>query len=263
MRRRTVSAVLALALSIALVLPPAVAARVIHHAARTAPVVALTFDDGWSPARVREILAILVRNKVPATFFPYAEAIRRSPSTWRAVVAAGYPVGNHTVSHPKLTTLSPAAVQAQICGFRALADPILGRPSIDWFRPPYGSWNPLVAAMAASCGYQNVLLWDIDTRDWGGASPTAIAAKALAGKDGAIVLMHAGPANTPGALQLIIDGYRARGFTFVTIPQMFAGRDLAPAVAPDTRPTAILGDGIDVTQDADRTYFLRSGPLVD
>jgi peptidoglycan/xylan/chitin deacetylase (PgdA/CDA1 family) len=189
-------------------------------------------------------------------------ALRSSPSTWRAVVAAGYPVGNHSVSHPKLTKLSTAALQAQICGFRAIADPILGVASIDWFRPPYGSWNPLVAAVATSCGYQHVLLWDIDTRDWGGASSTAIAVQALAGKDGSIVLMHAGPANTPGALQRIIDGYRARGFRFVTIPEMLGG-ELSPTVAPDTRPTALLGDGIDVTQDADLTYVLRAGPLVD
>ena len=262
MRRRTFAALLGAALSALLVMPPIVAARVVHHGARTGPVVALTFDDGYSPARVREILAILVQNKVPATFFPYAAALRSSPSTWRAVIGAGYPVGNHSVSHPRLTTLSAPALKAQICGFRAIADPILGAPSIDWFRPPYGRWNPLVAAVASTCGYQHVLLWDIDTRDWGGASSTAIAARALAGKDGSIILMHAGPRNTPGALQRIIDGYRARDFTFVTIPEMFAN-DQSPAVAPDSRPTAILGDGIDVTQDADRTYFLREGPLVD
>ena len=223
LRFATVTA-LAAALSLVIATAPLAEAATVHHGTRTAKVVALTFDDGWSPARVRQILAILVRNRVAATFFPYARAMRSSPSTWRALVAAGYPVGNHTVSHPRLTKLSNAAIRHQICGFRAVADPILGVRSIDWFRPPYGRWNGRVATIARSCGYRHVLLWDVDTRDWGRSSPWTIAARALSGRDGSIVLLHAGPANTPYALQRIIDGYRARGFEFVTIPQMFATR---------------------------------------
>lgn len=192
----------------------------VHHLPRTAKVVALTFDDGWSPLRVRQILAILQANHVPATFFPYARAVVAAPTTWRAVADAGYPIGNHTVSHPRLTSQSVAAIQYQICGFRAIVDPIIGRPSVDLFRPPYGRWNASVAAAAASCGYQHIVLWDVDTLDWSGLSSSKIAARALAGSSGSIVLMHAGPALTPGALQRIIDGYRARGFDFVTIPDL-------------------------------------------
>ncbi|MFI5255002.1 MAG: polysaccharide deacetylase family protein [Candidatus Limnocylindrales bacterium] len=261
MRRRTLATLLAGALSIMLVMPPAVAAKVIHHGARTAPVVALTFDDGWSPARVREILAILVRNKVPATFFPYANAMRRSPATWRAVAAAGYPVGNHTVSHPRLTTLSATAIRYQICGFRGVADDLLGRPSIAWFRPPYGRWNPLVARIAASCGYQHVVLWDVDSRDWTGESPLAITVRASAGGDGSIVLMHAGPANTPLALQGVIDAYRARGFDFVTIPELLGGT--LPAETAGSEPAAITTSGGDRGQDVDWSIWNRRFPIVD
>lgn len=191
-----------------------------YHGSRHVKVVALTFDDGYSPLRVRQLLAILEKNHVPATFFPYANAMKLSPATWAMVARAGYPVGDHTVLHPNLTLLSSAAVRAQICGFRRIADPMLGRASIDWFRPPYGSWNARVATIAAACGYHHMLLWDVDTRDWSGISSSAIVARALAGTDGSIILMHAGPANTPAALQRIINGYRARGFKFVTIPQL-------------------------------------------
>jgi peptidoglycan/xylan/chitin deacetylase (PgdA/CDA1 family) len=191
-----------------------------YHGSRHVKVVALTFDDGYSPLRVRQILAILESNHVPATFFPYANAMKLSPTTWRMVAKAGYPVGDHTISHPDLTTLSTASDRSQICGFRHIADPILGKASLDWFRPPYGAWNARIAAVAASCGYGHMLLWDVDTRDWSGISSSLIASRALGGTDGSIILMHAGPANTPAALQRIINGYRARGFKFVTIPQL-------------------------------------------
>jgi len=220
MGHRVAFALLAAALSMTLAAGSVMAATPIYHGPRTSRVVALTFDDGWSAARTRQILGILRSNGVAATFFPYARAMRYGVSTWRAVVAAGYPVGNHTVSHLRLTGISNAAIRYQVCGFRAIADPILGVPSIDWFRPPYGSWNSRVAAVSASCGYAHQLLWDVDSVDWSRITPARIAWRSLAGTSGSIVLLHAGPYNTPYALQRIINGYRARGFRFVTIPQL-------------------------------------------
>jgi peptidoglycan/xylan/chitin deacetylase (PgdA/CDA1 family) len=229
-KRRAWFTVLGVALSVSLTATPVGAAAIIRHASRAAPVVALTFDDGWSPVVVRQILAILVENGVPATFFPYASAMRRSPSVWAAVAAAGYPVGNHTVSHRSLPRLPSAVIRHEICGFRAMADPVLGGPSIDWFRPPYGHWSPRVAAIAAECGYRHVLLWDVDAHDWGSTRAMTVAVRASAGENGSIVLMHAGPASTPSVLQHIIDGYRARGFEFVTVPQLL-GSGADPSIA--------------------------------
>lgn len=199
---------------------PVTAATAITHGSRTVKTVALTFDDGYSASRTRAILAILVKNKVPATFFPNATSVKAAPATWWAVANAGYPIGNHTMSHKELPLISSTSVRAQICNFRKTVEPIIGRKTIDWFRPPYGSWNSRVATIAAGCGYRHMLLWDVDTRDWSGISASAIATRALAGTKGSIILLHAGPANTPYALQRIINGYKARGYTFVTIPQM-------------------------------------------
>lgn len=259
LRRPTLVALLAAALCLVIAAAP-LSAATLHHGARSAKVVALTFDDGYSPLRVRQILNILVSNGVPATFFPYANAVLRSPSTWRAVAAAGYPVGNHTVAHRKLTTLSPAAIRHEICGFRALVDPVLGERSIDWFRPPYGRWSPLVASIAASCGYQHILLWDVDSRDWTGESPAVISALAGTGRSGSIVLMHAGPKNTPFALQQIIDAYRARGYEFVTVQELLAG---AVPAETSNEPAAITTSGGAGSQEIDWSALRPHLPLVD
>ena len=74
--------------------------------------------------------------------------------------------------------------------------------------------RPLLAAAMSR------LLVDVDTRDWSGIGPAAIAVAAEAGTNGSILLMHAGPANTPRALPAIIAWYRARGFRFVTVPEL-------------------------------------------
>ncbi len=76
------------------------ATRVFHQRGpRAAKVVALTFDDGYSAARLRRIFRILVDERVPATFFANGVYLARAPALWQAIAASGYPIGNHTYLH--------------------------------------------------------------------------------------------------------------------------------------------------------------------
>jgi len=103
-------------------------------------------------------------------------------------VAGGHLACNHTYSHPVLTHLSDVAVAAEI-----------GRgvsAGCSLFRPPYGAWDGprgRIAAIAARQGYQ-VLLWDVDTRDWAGSGVAAMVAGIRA--RGGVVLMHMFAAHT-------------------------------------------------------------------
>jgi peptidoglycan/xylan/chitin deacetylase (PgdA/CDA1 family) len=222
---------------------------VFAHGSRAQHVIALTFDDGYSPSATAQILAILESEHVAATFFPYAAAVQRAPSLWRSVAAAGYPIANHTATHPDLTTLSAGRVRAQLEEARTTIERITGFPMVDVFRPPYGAWNASVLREAAAAGCLAAVLWDVDTRDWTGIPAATIAARAEAGTNGSIVLMHAGPAQTPRALPAIIEWYRSRGYGFVTIPELL-GAQLAglqpsgppglptPAPTPQPSPSA-------------------------
>jgi peptidoglycan/xylan/chitin deacetylase (PgdA/CDA1 family) len=195
--------------------------RVVSHGPRSQPVIALTFDDGVSPANCRRILAMLVGQHVPATFFPLAEAMSLDPAFWRLVVAAGDPVGDHTYSHPQLPTLSLAGQFAEIDRGRRVAEAVVGRPLLRVFRPPYGAYNAVTLSAAARAGFGTVLLWDVSDRS---TSPTASLAKmrwaAEQGTNGSVVLMHCGPNVTPFLLSDVIASYRARGFRFVTVAQL-------------------------------------------
>jgi len=205
-------------------------ARIVFSGGRSEPVVALTFDDGNDATQLRLIFNILRPAHVPATFFPFAQAMTLDPVLWRSLAAAGYPIGNHSVTHPDMLRLSDSALRAQIVGATSMIRAISGRAPIPVFRPPFGAWDGRVAAAAAAAGYPTLLLWDVDPRDWSGITAPVIAQRVLThARDGSVILLHVGPYHTAAAVPTIIAGLARRGFRFVTVPQLLTG-DLRGAV---------------------------------
>jgi len=235
-----------LVLALCATLPPggravgAILPRIVFGGSLDGPVVALTFDDGNDAVQVRTIFRILRANRVPATFFPFARAMTLDPALWRDIAVAGYPIGNHTTTHPDLVRLSYPAVRNEIVTASTMIRTITGRASIPVFRPPYGAWNASVASTAAALGYSTLLLWDVDPRDWSGISAAVIAQRVLKqAHNGSVILLHAGPYHTAQALPAILAGLAARGFGFVTIPQLLSG-DRRDAVILSVRQVAAL-----------------------
>jgi peptidoglycan/xylan/chitin deacetylase (PgdA/CDA1 family) len=216
-------------------------ARVVSHGARTAHTIALTFDDGSSPQNCRRILAELIAQSVPATFFPMAATLRLDPAFWQLVAKAGYPIGDHTLTHPHLPRLGYRAQLRQMTRSRALVESILDRPMLDVFRPPYGEYDTRTQAAAAAAGFPTLLLWDIDPRDWSSAYtlPHKLAA-AERGTNGSVVLLHCGPNATPYLVRDLIAFYRHRGFRFVTVPTLL-GIAWSPGPTASVSPNEILG----------------------
>jgi peptidoglycan-N-acetylglucosamine deacetylase len=211
----TLAAVLALVMAVS----PATAASAtaVRHGDRTTKVVALTFDDGWSPARTAEIVRILDRHGATATFFPYADAVKRAPDLWRSI-AKRYPIGNHTKTHPNLRKLTGPAIFSEINQGRQIIERVTGRTMVPLFRPPYGAWDSRVATQAYRAGFRYLVLWDVDSGDTSkNRTVERVRTRGSAGQAGSIVLLHAGPAVTPPALVDIIRSYKSRGFRFVTV----------------------------------------------
>jgi peptidoglycan/xylan/chitin deacetylase (PgdA/CDA1 family) len=220
---------------------PAPARFVLSNGPRSTAAVALTFDDGSSPANCRRILAILLDKGVMATFFPAGKKMELDPAFWRLVAKAGYPIGNHSMTHPDMRLLSADAQFRQIDRERALEETITGAPLLRVFRPPYGAYNATTVAAAGRAGYPVVLLWDVSSRD---TSPRGSVKKMLSvaetARNGSVILMHCGPNATPYLLGPLIDSLRGRGLSLVTVPALL-GLDWHPG--PVTIPTRaeILG----------------------
>jgi peptidoglycan/xylan/chitin deacetylase (PgdA/CDA1 family) len=126
--------------------------------------IALTFDDGPRPGVTDRILDELKRRKLHATFFMIGERIAASPNLARRVLAEGHEIGNHTFTHPNLTTLPEAQVEAEIQKTQDIMSKVLNHRAA-WFRPPYGALRQNQAGLLARRGL-GVVLWNVNPQDW-------------------------------------------------------------------------------------------------
>lgn len=169
--------------------------------------VALTFDDGPHPETTPALLAAL--GDVKATFFLWGEHAAAHPALVREIAAAGHVLGNHTWTHPRLTTLAAAARDQEVRRTQDLLAELTGtRPVL--FRPPYGDTSAAVASTITGHGLTEVL-WSVDTRDWDGASADEIVAAAELAGPGGTVLMHDWSPATVAAVPRILEGLADRG----------------------------------------------------
>jgi peptidoglycan/xylan/chitin deacetylase (PgdA/CDA1 family) len=180
--------------------------------------VALTFDDGPGPF-TPQVLAVLKRHRVPATFFVVGRSLHDFGVTLPRELADGFVVGDHTEQHPLLTRLSLAEQQREIAG-QAVDIQSYEAPYPRLFRPPYGGFNADTLSLLQRNGMLMVL-WSVDTHDYLQPGVQTIVQRALAGaRPGAIILMHdaGGPrAQTVAALPLIIAGLHRRHLRPVTM----------------------------------------------
>jgi peptidoglycan/xylan/chitin deacetylase (PgdA/CDA1 family) len=190
-------------------------------------VVALTFDAGANADAVPSVLATLRREGVPATFFLTGNFVRDFPGAARSIAAAGFRIGDHTVSHPYLTRLGDAAVRQEILDAARQITAVTGKSPLPLFRFPFGDVDARTIAIANQAGYVPVR-WTVDTLGWEGTAghitAQVVASRVLgAAQPGEIVLMHVG--SNPDdhttldadALPQVISGLRARGYSFVTL----------------------------------------------
>ncbi|GHO53808.1 polysaccharide deacetylase family protein [Ktedonobacter robiniae] len=205
-------------------IPPAVKASVFSQGSDAVNEIALTFDDGPSAAYTAQVLDILQKYGVKATFFCIGQQVQATPDLVNQELQNGNVVGNHTWSHPDLTTLSAQDIYTQLHMTSDAIKSATGTSPV-LFRPPYGAINDTVKQQANAL-HMTPVLWSIDTEDWQMPGVDAIVNTALnnAG-NGSIILMHDGGGDrsqTIAALPRIITGLQQRGFKLVTVPELMA-----------------------------------------
>jgi len=184
--------------------------------------IALTFDDGPHKKYTEEILDVLEKYQIKATFFVVGVCAEKYPEIVAREIASGHEIGNHTYSHAHLRNIKPSDLTGEIEKAEQL---ILS--SVNYkttlFRPPEGVCNDTVRAVAKDMNY-SLVLWSVDTRDWVPASCDDIVNAVIGNVDGdEIILMHdyvVGKSNTPAALEIIIPKLLDEGYTFVTVSEL-------------------------------------------
>ena len=191
--------------------------------------VALTFDDGPSPATTPRLLDVLTEKDVPATFFNLGVMARSNPEIVQRAARERHEIASHTMYHQNLINLPAASAQSDIAEAITTFNAILGHGPA-YTRPPYGNYNDVVITSVGT----PIILWSVDTRDWQSKDPSAIVSTTMSQvHDGAIILMHDIYPTSVDAIPTLVDTLRQAGYEFVTISEMakLRGVELTPGTA--------------------------------
>jgi peptidoglycan/xylan/chitin deacetylase (PgdA/CDA1 family) len=200
------------------------AGRPVRHVRDILPAVsnsaiALTIDDGPDPLWTPQMLDLLHRNGVRATFSLIGKQARAYPGLVRRIVAEGHGVCNHSMTHPQpFGALSTTAIHQQIVDAQSAITDAAGVAPV-LFRAPGGDWTPAVLAAVASLALAP-LGWDVDPRDWSRPGTATVTSRLLAARPGDILLCHDGGGNraqTVESLRTVLPSLSRRGLQFVPL----------------------------------------------
>jgi peptidoglycan-N-acetylglucosamine deacetylase len=180
--------------------------------------IALTIDDGPSPVYTPQVLRLLDKYHVTASFSMVGTNVAAYRGVAREVADAGHMIVNHTWTHANLAVLGPAAVRDQMSRATDAIHQATGRvPGM--FRAPYGAWSPAVLKRCEQLQLAP-LDWSVDPRDWARPGVGAIVANIMGNtRTGSIILEHDGGGDrseTVAALAVVLPRLLDAGFRFRT-----------------------------------------------
>lgn len=192
--------------------------RPLHYIDDGPMAIALTIDDGPSAVYTPQVLRLLHKYGVTATFCMVGARVTAHPGIAREVADAGHAIVNHTWTHARLSALTPAAVGDQMSRASDAIHNVTGRrPGM--FRAPYGAWSPSVLKLCEQMQLAP-LDWSVDPQDWANPGVNAIVTTIMRDtRSGSIILEHDGGrhrSETVAALNIVLPRLLAAGFRFRT-----------------------------------------------
>ena len=227
-----------------------------------AKTVVLTFDDGPHKAHTDDIVAILKRYDVPGVFFEVGRNIGTVSADGevtlgpmarisRELMAQGYAVGNHSLTHAQLSRTSGDALRSQVLDTDILLKDVDSRRA-PLFRFPYGARNAEGLQLLNEAGLKSIM-WNIDSMDWADPVPESIVQRVLDQvhkEQRGIILFHDIHDRAVKALPQILDRLIADGYQFAG----WNGRDFSVA-----RPRNVSQASATVTTGYDRSWAIVVG----
>jgi cellulose synthase/poly-beta-1,6-N-acetylglucosamine synthase-like glycosyltransferase/spore germination protein YaaH/peptidoglycan/xylan/chitin deacetylase (PgdA/CDA1 family) len=207
----------------------------------------LTFDDGPSAEFTPQILDILEKDKIPATFFVIGLNAEQNIPLLQREFRDGYEIGNHTFTHHNIALMSPDRAELEMKSTRLLIESITGHSTI-LFRAPYNAdsepqtYEEIEPIARAKKDNYITVGESIDPNDWEeGVSADSIVARTIRlaeSTDASIILLHDAGGTTRKetikALPRIIDYFTKRGCKFTTIADLMGKtrEDVMPTLPP-------------------------------
>lgn len=194
----------------------------IKSGSRDKKLIALTFDDGPHPKETNQVLDVLKKYNVKATFFIAGKHANWYPEPLIRASKEGHEIGNHTFNHPDISNLSSSQIETEMIKCEEILLKLTGKKT-NLFRPPYGSYKKEdLLKIAQKYDYKIILWTTIDARDWENPMAEKIANTIIdKAKNGDIVLLHDyATNNTVEALDILIPAMIEKGFKFVTVSEL-------------------------------------------
>ena len=198
---------------------------------------ALTFDDGPNDPYTLQLLDVLSKYNVKATFFLIGKYVDLRPDIVRDIVAAGHEIGNHTYTHPNLIFKSQADLREELSRCETALANAVGEKHSPLFRPPFGARRPAVLRTVRKLGLEPIM-WSVTGYDWSAKSSKEIERKVTKQvRGGDVILLHDGGhlafgtdrSHTVKATAKLIEKYQGEGWVMRTVGEM---RDNPKIVTP-------------------------------
>jgi len=183
-------------------------------------VIYLTFDEGYENGYTPKILDVLKEKEVPAVFFVTLSYAKNNPELIQRMIDEGHIVGNHSATHPDMTSLSLQEAHDDV---KKLHDYMLENFNykMTLFRFPMGCYSERTLALLESMGYRSIF-WSFAYKDWetdNQPDPTVAYSKITDfAHDGAIYLLHAVSSTNTNILGNVIDNFREQGYVLEAYP---------------------------------------------
>jgi peptidoglycan/xylan/chitin deacetylase (PgdA/CDA1 family) len=180
---------------------------------RTGRSIYLTFDDGPHPVHTPALLELLERHGAKGCFFLTGNLAQKHPDVVRMILKGGHAIGNHSMHHPKMRTLSARDQWEEI----GRADEVLERfdgVRRHAFRPPYGRVT-IAMLLGALWRRRPVVLWTIDSLDYKLKELDIVRRmRELEVGDGDVILFHDDSASASLVLEQLLPEWSSQGYSF-------------------------------------------------
>lgn len=188
----------------------------------------LTFDNGYENGYTADVLDVLKKRKVPATFFVTGHYLKDQPKLIKRMVREGHIVGNHSWHHPDLTQVNDKRFKEELQKVEDKYKDITGRDDMQYIRSPRGVFSERTLALSKEEGYINVF-WSLAFVDWMTDAQKGwrysydnIMAQI---HPGAILLLHTVSKDNAEALDKAIRDLQKEGYTFKSIDNLVFERE--------------------------------------
>lgn len=183
----------------------------------------LTFDNGYEQGYTEQVLDVLEKQEVPATFFVTGHYVKSEPELVKRMSNDGHIIGNHSNTHPDFTKMNKENVKRELDTLEKYVAEVTNQKELTYLRPPRGTFNENTLSWADELGYVHVFWslafkdWEIDQqKGWKYAYDQILSQV----HPGAVLLLHTVSEDNAEALDKVITALKEQGYSFKSLDDL-------------------------------------------